>query len=155
MEFPSKTSLDKEKKGFNLLPADDYQFIIQKYEERTQPKYLKPNETEDVINFTLEITGFKDGEPAVDEKGEPANGRKMWFTARPGSIGFTQAGIPSITRQFIGYALGLDDIEKDFELISWEELLGKTVYGEVITKSNTKGQKVNRISRFLKAPRRK
>lgn len=153
-KFSSKQALDSGKQQFNLLPADDYQFVIVKQEPRTQTKY-QSTETEDVINFTLEIVGFKDGSAAVDEKGEPANGRKMFFTARPNSIGFTQAGVPSITRQFVGFAMGLDDLEQDFELMSWEQLLGKTVYGEIVSKTNQKGLKVNRIARFLKAPRQK
>lgn len=154
MEFPSKAELDKSKKAFSLLPADDYQFIISSCEPKTQLKY-QSQDTEDVINFTLEITGFRDGTPAIDEDGKPANGRKMFMTVRPLSMGFTQAGLPSISRQFIGYALGLEDIEQDFELAAWEQLLGKTVYGEIITKTNMKGEKVNRIARFVKSPRQR
>jgi len=154
-KFGSKSELDNKKTPFSLLPAEDYQLVITELEERTQPKYMKLDEMEDVINFTLEIVGFKDGERAVDVDGKIANGRKLWFTARPNSIGFTQAGIPSITRQFVGYALGLDDIEADFELEDWNSLIGKTVYAEVITKTSATGKKVNKIARFLKPPRKK
>lgn len=156
MKFDNKATIDASRQQFILLPADDYQFIICAYEEKTQLKYqTKTGEMEDVINYTLEITGFKDGSPAKDVDGKDANGRKMWFTARPNSIGFTQGGLPSITRQFVGYALGLEDLEQDFELQSWEQLLGKNVYAEVVSKTNTKNVKVNRIARFLKPPRAK
>lgn len=154
IKIPNKTDAKSgSDKSFPILPADEYQFKIAEFVEKKKPKYLKPTEMEDIVTFTLEVTGFKDGQPAVDSEGGQANGRKMWFDLNPAKLGFTQSDLPSISRSFLGYALGLDDLEKDFELDGYSQLVGKTVYAEIITKTNTQNRKVNKIARFLKTPR--
>lgn len=154
LKIPNKLEMQSGSgKSFPVLPADEYQFKIAEYAETKKAKYLEPEKMEDVVTFTLEIVGFKDGQPAVDSEGGQANGRKMWFDFKPSTLGFTKAGLPAISRAFLGYALGVDDLEQDFELENYSDLVGKIVYAEVITKSNLQNRKVNKIARFVKAPR--
>lgn len=147
MKFPSKKELDETKQEFPLLPAEDYRLEVVKLEMKTQEKY-QSKEEEEVINVTLEVVSYKDGEVAHDVDGKEAKGRRVFFTARPDSIGFQNDGTPSKTRALVAFATG-QDVYGEIDLESWEFLLGKRVDAEIIQKENTKGVVQNRISRFI------
>jgi len=160
MLFKSKKSLDEER-NYSLLPQDDYELIISKVEPDIQPKFnAKPDKKtgeipqEEIVNIILEVMNCKDGSDPIDEEGKDARGRKVFFTARPGSSGFMKDGTPSKTRSLVAYALG-KDVEEDLEFENWENLLEKVVYAEIIQKTNTKGFKKNVISRFVLPPKDK
>jgi len=148
MKWKSKEQLDAERPKYPPLVAEDYRLTITSYEEKVQPKYMKPNETEDVVNFTLEVQSYRDGNSAYDTEGNEATNRKVFFTFRPDNMGFRQSGEPAISRAFIAYATG-QDIDGDLEIESYEQLMGKEIFAQIIQKENKKGDKVNRIARFL------
>lgn len=157
--FKSRTTLDTER-SFSLLKQDDYELIIDEVKPTTQSKYnAKPDKNgvipqEDIVNVKLKVLSCKDGSEPTDEEGKDAVGRIVFFTARPGSSGFMKDGTPSKTRSFVAYALN-KSVDDDIEFGDWEELLGKTLYAEVIQKVNTKGVKKNVISRFVLPPKGK
>lgn len=153
MQFPSKQQLDSSKKTFTILPHDDYELVISKIEPKTQQKYQKPDETEDVVNMTLEVQALRDGSEPFDIKGESAVDRKVFFTLRPNSLGYKQDGTPSKSRELLAYSTG-QDIDSELGIENWEVLLGKTVYAEVGKKQNSKGEDKNIILRFLLPPKR-
>ena len=154
MEFPSHKEFD-EQTQFALLPADDYELIITEIKEDKQDKYMaKPDKEtgekpqEDVLKVTLGVIGFKDGAKATDESGEDATGKKIFFTGRPASMGWQVDGTPSKTRCILAYATG-QGIDDKLNIEDWQDLVGKTVFAEIIQKANQKGKKGNRISRFI------
>lgn len=158
MEFPSKKESD-EATQFVLLPPDDYELIITEIKEEMQDKYMakpdpntgvKPQEA--TLRVVLEVVAFKDGAPASDQEGKDATGRKLFFTGRPGSMGWQQDGTPSKTRCLLAFATE-QNIDEKLHLDDWQELIGKSVFAEVIQKANLKGKKTNRISRII-TPRR-
>jgi len=154
MQFKSKSVIESERKSFTPLVADDYELIVVKVEPGQQAKFnATPDETgkipmENIINIQLEVVAFKDGDPAVDMAGAPAHGRKLFFTCRPESMGFLKDGSPSKSRALVAYATG-QSVEDDLNLGSWNDLIGKTVYAEVIAHTSQKGNKGNKIARFL------
>src|SRR3990167_9611313 len=150
MQFPSKKQFEKNHPKFALIPDDDYSLKITKIEETKQKKYQSQDD-EDVFNITLVVVCLKDGTEAIDEEGKPAEGRRVFFTARPDSMGFSQDGMPSKTRSLVAYATD-QDVYEEIELEAWEQLLGKQVNTHVIIKPNQKGERKNVIGRFL-APR--
>lgn len=158
MRFDSKEELD-EKQKFSLLPQDDYELIIVGLEPATRDKYMaKPNKDgsipkEEIINVTLEVIACKDGEGAFDEEGNSAVGRKVFFTIRKDSMGFTTAGIPSKSRSFVANATN-QDVNGSIELKNWEDLNGKTIYAEIVQYKNTKGQLRNKIERIVSSPKK-
>ena len=155
MKIPSKKEMD-EKTQFTLLPNDDYELIISEVKEETQNKFqaVADPETgqvpqEDILRITLEIVGFKDGSAATDDEGESSVGRKIFFTGRPGSLGYKDGGTtPSITRCFLAYSLGVE-VDDEFEIEDFQDLIGKTVFAEIIKHTTLKGRKTNRIARFI------
>ena len=152
MKFPSKKTLDEQKQEFTLLPADDYKLKIVEVKEEKQNKY-QSEEIEDIVNITLDVISFKDGETAKDIEDEDATGRKIFFTARPESIGFQSDGTPAKTRCLVAYTTG-QDIFDELVLDKWEDIVGKEITAEIIQKQNLKGEKKNRIARFL-SPRQR
>lgn len=160
LKFKSKQQLDEETQ-FTLLPQDDYELIITDLKLETRNKYqAKPNKEgkipqEKVVNFTLEVVGLKDGSLAQDKEGKEAKGRKAFFTFRPEAMGYSEGGtIPSKSRSFLAFATG-QEIDGELELESYDELIGKTIYAEIIEYTNQKGQRRNKISRILPPPRKK
>jgi hypothetical protein len=152
MKFESKKELDS-KKNYTLYPADEYKLRVIEIKEDTQKKY-QSEELEEIVNIKLEIVSFRDGASARDNKGQDLKGLTIYFTARPSSVGFTKAGIPSKTRQLVAYTLGMGDITDEINFEAWEQLLGKEVDAKIIVKQNTKGQDVNRIEMFFPKRRR-
>ncbi len=158
MKFKSKEQMDKDRPQFSLLPHNDYelQVVDLNYEKR---KKYQSNEEEDTVNFTFDIVGLRDGGPAIDVDGNEVKDRKAFLTGSKDNktgewrMGFMSDGTPSKLRQFVAYATG-QDVEGELEIESWEELLGKTVYAEIVTYTNQKGQKSNKISRFLLPPKK-
>ena len=158
MKIPSKKELD-EQTQFVLLPHEDYKLGITKVKEDTQDKYNKPLDEdnlviqEEVINVELEVLCYKDGGESKDEEDNPSKGRKVFFTGRPNSMGFMKDGTPAKTRCLVAYSTG-QDVSEEMELEKWSQLIGKTIYAEIIQKENQKGQTVNRIARFVLPPRK-
>lgn len=156
IKIPSKQAWsDKPKNDFPLLPHDEYELLIAQVEEKQQEKY-QSHDMEDVVNITLEVKGLKGSiEEPKDVDGNTALGRKIWFTARPDSLGFMQDGTPSKTRCFLCYAFG-KDINAEWDMSeSWNDLVGLSIYAEISSKRNTKGREVNFISRIVMPPRSK
>ena len=159
MQFKSKEVLDKERKSFVPLLSEDYELIVTKIEPAVQQKYnAVPDETgkvptENILNIQFEVIAFKDGDPAVDINGAPAHGRKIFFTGRPDSMGFMKDGSPSKLRALVSYATG-QDVNGDITLGNWNELVGKTVFAEIVEHTSQKGNKGNKISRFIQKRRR-
>jgi len=153
ISFKSKQTLDKER-AFTLLPADDYELVITDTKKDIRAKYMKPDEEEEVVNFTMEIVGLRDGIPAKDIEGKDATSRKIFFTGRTGSLGFQQDGTPAKMRCLVAYALGLE-VNEDFDLEDWEDLAGKTIFAEIVQYKNSKGNESNKISRFLLPPKKR
>jgi hypothetical protein len=159
MLFKSKTQYDEEQK-FSLLSQDDYELIVMEMEHAIKEKYMaKPDKegkipSEEIANVILEVVACKDGSSPQDEEGENAAGRKVFFTLRKDSMGFMRDGTPSKTRCFIAFATGQDVLE-EIELNAWEDLIGKTIYAEIIQYQNQKGQTRNKISRILPPPKKK
>lgn len=153
--IPSKKELDETKGGdFALIPHEEYKLKVVELEKKNQLKYGSEDEYEDVVNVTLEVAGFKSSaEEPKDEDDNSALGRKLWFYARPHSMGFQQDGTPSKTRCLVYYGLGEKDIKKGFDF-EWTDLKGKIVYAEVAQKTNKKGNEVNFISRFVLPPKK-
>lgn len=153
MKFPSKKTFD-ETTQFSLLPADDYEVIISEVKEETQNKYKAvPDENgiipqEQVVRCVFSIVNFKDGTPAKDDDGNDAKNRKLFFTGRPKSIGWKTSGEPAKTRCLIAYATG-QKIDDALELNDWQDLVGKTLFVEVIQGQNLKGKKINKITRLI------
>lgn len=163
MKLPSLQDFESEKQAerhfsstkFPPLPADEYVMEVVNFEETKGKKY-QSEELEDSIKFTLEFKRLREptDEPMKDTEGGDATGRTMFFWLSPDRLGFTKTGTPSISRQFIGYCLGVQDIQQDFELQSWRDLIGKKVLAEVVVGTTSKGKKVNKAVRFIKPPRR-
>lgn len=153
MKFPSKKTFD-ETSQFTLLPADDYEVIISEVKEDIQNKFnAVPDENgitpqEQVIRCVFDIVSFKDGTPAKDMDGQPAKNRKLFFTGRPESMGWKSDGTPSKTRCLVAYATG-QDINEELELRDWSDLVGKTLFVEVLQGKNMKGKTINKISRLI------
>ena len=154
----SKEQLDEERQGV-LLPAGDYELLITDFKEDTQDKYMaKADEEgmipkENIVRFTFEIRGTRDGDPALSRDGEDATGKKLIFTARPDSMGFMRDGTPAKSRQLVANALG-KEVNEEFEF-EWEDLIGKTIYAEVVEHKTQRGTDTNKIVRFLRPPKRK
>jgi hypothetical protein len=151
LNFKSKKQMDEERPEFALLVHDDYELIITEVKPEKQKRYQpKKGQTDDeeVINVVLEVQMFKDGQMAVDVNGEDAGGRKVFFTGRPESMGFMTDGTPSKTRCLVAYATG-QDVQDELQLEDWSNLVGKTVFAEVVQYTTIKGQQRNKISRFL------
>jgi len=154
MKFPSKKQIEEEVTQFSLLPADDYEIIISEIKEEIQNKYLaKPDEQgvtpqEQVLRCIFSVVGFKDGTPAKDDDGNNAKERKLFFTGRPESIGFQLSGVPAKTRCLIAYATG-QKIDDELVLDNWQDLVGKTLFVEVMQGKNTKGKDINKVSRII------
>lgn len=155
IEVKSKEQLDSEMPKFALLKHDDYELVIKDFKLETRAAYQNPSKMEEQIDFTLEVVGYKDGEPAVDEDNKPADNRKVFFTLRTGHLGIMADGTPSKGRCFLAYAMGLEDALGSFTLSGPEELIGKTVYAEIIQYKNQKGAMRNKIVRFVVPPRKK
>jgi len=151
--FKSKKQINEDRPKLSLLVHDDYELIITEVLEKEQPKFNKPDEIEEVISVQLEIVAFKDGEKAQDVDGGDATGRRVFFTGRPSSMGFTQAGVASITRQLVAHATN-QPIDEELYLDDWQDLVGKTIFAEIIQYDNSKGERRNKISRFLPSKRR-
>lgn len=153
---PSKREIDESMPEFSLLPQDDYRLVITEVkedrEQKFQPKKKKngePEETmEDVVNITFEILSLKDGSPAGDIEGKSAAGRKVWFKARPNSVGFMTDGTPAKTRCLIAF-LTDSDIFEELNYNSWNDFMEEEINAEIIIYVNQKGVKRNKIGRFL------
>ena len=160
MIFKSKQQLDRERPEFLPLPSDDYELIITNLEPMTRNRYMaKPNKDgkipqEEIFRVTLEIVAFRDGGNAIDIRGNDATGRKIFFTLRPNSMGFQQDGTPSKSRTLVAYATN-QNVEDEIELDDWQDLIGKTIFAEIIQYTNSKGKIGNKISRFLLPPKSK
>ena len=137
---------ETENKEFSTLPEDDYILEVEEVKEERQPKYQQDGE-EDVLNIRFNVLGLRDGGKLVDDNDEPAENRKLFFTARLESMGFQQDGTPSKTRQLLCYVTKTD-INDGLEMDA-QDLVGKKVIGQVIKKKNTKGIMTNRIVRFI------
>ncbi len=144
IKIPTKEETETE--GFITLPEDDYLLEIEEAEEKNQKKY-QSEDMEDVLNVRFKVKGLRDDGKLVDDEGEDATGRKLFFTGRLESLGFQQDGTPSKTRQLLCFAMG-SDINEGPELEA-SDLIGKKLYGQVIKKMNTKGVMTNRIVRFI------
>jgi hypothetical protein len=153
MKIPSKEQLDNEKPKFSLLPQDDYRLRISEVRKETQKKY-QSTETEIVYNIIFDVISLKDGSTASDVDGKALVNRKVFFTARPESIGFRKDGTPSKTRQLLAYATDQDVLE-EIEVDSWESLEGKLVNAEIIQYVKDNKEKSNKIGRFLPVKNRK
>lgn len=156
MKIPSKKEIDENRgKDFPLIPHEEYKLVITEAKETQQPKYDNQEMLEDVVNITFTVEGYKTGTDApVDADGEVLVNRKVWFNARPNSMGFQQDGTPAKTRCLVYYALGQTDLLEELEFEDWQDLVGKTVYAEISQKANQKGKQVNFISRFVLPPRK-
>ncbi len=150
INIPSKKTLDSVKKSFPLLPQDDYMLEISELTEDVQENYDRTGE-EEVVNIIFLVLSLKDGSEVVDVEGKAVKGRKIWFTARPNNIGFMKDGTASKTRALIAYITG-QDIFDDMVLDSFQSLKGKNIAAEIIQYEDGKGQKRNKIGRFI-APR--
>ena len=146
MKIPSKKELD-EQTQFVLLPPEDYELKIVEAQEEKEDTYGLGR------TFVLEVVCYKDGGESKDEEDNPSKGRKLFFTGRPNSMGYMRDGTPSKTRCLVAYSTG-QDIDEKMELEKWSQLIGKTIYAEIIQKENQKGQTVNRIARFVLPPRK-
>jgi len=158
MQFKSKEQLDEEQK-FSLLLQDDYELIVTNLEPAIRDKYMAKADKdgkipqEEIINVTLEVVACKDGSAVVDEEGKEAQGRKVFFTIRPESMGFKREGTPSKSRSFVAFATG-QDVNGALDLADWNDLIGKTLYAEVVQYKNQKGQIRNKIERFVNPPKK-
>lgn len=148
MKFPSKQQIDEEKPQFALLQEEDYMLKITSVSEEVQDKY-QSSEQEDVVNIKFDILSYKDGTEAKDVDGESTKDRKIFFTGRPGSMGFMQDGTPSKLRSLVAIVME-QDIFGEIELEAWQQLLGKEVAAH-ITQYIPKGKsdKKNKIERFI------
>ncbi len=159
MKFKSKEQIDTERPQYTLLPHEDYGLIISDIKYDKRKKYQSQDE-ENTINFTFNIVGLRDGGEAVDVEGNEAIDRKIFFTGsqdiktKEWRMGFQKDGTPSKLRQLVAYATN-QEVEGELELKEWEELLGETIYAEIVSYTNQKGQKSNKISRFLLPPKKK
>lgn len=147
MKFPSKKDLDKQKKEYVLLPQDDYLLKVEDIEEKEQENYDRTG-MEDIVNITFKIISLKDGGMAKDVEKKDATGRKIFFTARPNSMGFMQDGTPSKTRSFVAN-ITRQDIFEELELGDWQDLKGEMINAEIIQYITKKDEKRNKISRFI------
>jgi hypothetical protein len=151
---PSKKELDETKTDFSLIVPEEYLVEVSEIEEKTQPKYKKPTETEEVLNVRFKIIETREGEEPRDEDGNDATGRLLFFTANVESLGFQTDGTPSKARQFLWYIIGAD-IEDEIVIEDTNKLIGKRIYADVIKKENQKGEMTNRIVRFIKIKKSK
>ncbi len=147
IKIPSKKELDEQGTEYTLLPIDDYLVEVDAIEAETQPKYKKPEETEQVLKIKFRILKTRDGEDAKDEEGEDATGRLLFFTANIESLGFQKDGTASKARQFLCFITG-NDIESETEIKDEKTLLGEKIYAKVIKKENQKGEMQNRVVGF-------
>ena len=152
LEWNSKEDWDANKGEFALLPTDDYKLEVVKVEEKSQNKYMS-EEMEDVVNVTLEVISFKDGGEVLDSNGAPVGEKLVFFTIRPKSMGWMRDGTPSKSRAFVAQAIGVGT-DESLSLDSWEDLLGKIVYAEIVEyEKKSGGGKANKISRIVAPPR--
>jgi len=156
MKFASKEEMDKGE--FALLVHDDYELVVEEITTDTQDKYMAKAgkdgkiPTEPIVNVVFGVVGCKDGSDPIDDEGNPAIGRKIFFTGRPDSMGWRKSGEPAITRCFLAYATE-QDIDGELELDAWEDLVGKTLYAEIIQYTTQAGKKRNKISHFVLPPK--
>lgn len=147
MLIPSKKQLDEQKKDFSLILQDDYILEIESLKETQQENYNKTG-MEDIVNITFNILSLKDGNVVKDINGDVVKNRKIFFTARPNNVGFMKDGTPSKTRSLISY-ITHQDIFEEMIFDNWNDLVGELVNAEIIQYINGKGEKKNKIGRFL------
>ncbi len=148
MNFPSKQQIDDEKPKFPLLVEEDYNLKIVEVKEERQTKY-QSNDEEEVVNITFEILSYKDGTESKDVDGGSTKDRKIFFTGRPGSMGFMRDGTPAKLRSLVAIAMGQDVLE-EIDLDAWQQLLGKEVSAQIsqyIPEGKT--ERKNKIVRFI------
>lgn len=147
-----KKQWDESKPNFITVPEDTY--VLRVFEvkpEELKAKYNSPDEFEKQVTIILDIVSLKDGSEAKDNEGKNALGRKIFFTARPDSMGFKEKGtVPSITRQFVYYIQGKDPFSDEALEFDFAEFKGSTINALVIEKQNLKGNMTNKIDRFMK-----
>lgn len=156
--LPSKRTLDEQKPKFPLLPADDYTLKVESLEPHTQMNFDQTEEIE-VVKAVFSIVSLKDGSVATDETGQKLHEkRRIMRDFDENRMGFTGDGIPSLTRQFVSYMLGVDPFAEDNDYnFEWSQFVGKTIGARVvkyiIKKGKNTGQFGNKIDAFL--PERK
>lgn len=153
MKIPSKDELQANKGtrlGFTPLPHAEYLLEIESVEEKTSRAYGSNTEEEDVLFITFNVVSLRDGRPAKDEKGAPAEGRKTFLTVNPKRTGFMQGGSPSKLRSLVAYALNVN-VNHEIELDSWQDLVGKEILAEIGQYQGLDNTTKNKIFRFIPA----
>lgn len=152
--LPSKKEIDASKPKFPLLPNEDYLLKVESLEQVTQWDYNHIEEIE-VVKATFSIVSLKDGTIAVDEHGQKLHPKRtMIRDLDENRMGYTQEGLPSLTRQFVSYMLGVSPFSEDESFnFNWQDFVGKIIGAKIvqymIKKGKNAGQVGNKIDCFL------
>jgi len=152
-----KKSWEEARPKFPTVPDDSYilRVLEVKPEEEKQKYQSKSGEMERQVSIIFEIVSKKDGTLAKDYENQDATGKKIFFTARPDSMGFKENGtVPAITRQLVYYILGKDAFSDETIEFDFKDFEGQKISAFIIEKPNQKGDMTNRIDRFIKPIKR-
>lgn len=152
--LPSKKQIEESKPKFPLIPQEDYILKIESLEPNIDWNWDHTEEVEK-IKATFSIVSLKDGTLALDEVGKPLHEkRRMIRDFEESRMGFTQEGIPSLTRQFVAYMLGVNPFAEDESFdFEWKQFVGKTIGAKIVQymvkKGKNAGSIANKIDSFL------
>ena len=144
--------MDDNRPKFPLLPTDEYILEVEKIEPGVKKAY-QSSEDQKVMDITFKIVSFRDGNQAVDEKGNPVDERRRMFLSPAydeelgSGLGFKSDGTASKLRQFIAYITNqniLSDLEWD-----WDKLIGKQIAVQIIQYEKQNGDMGNKIEHFF------
>lgn len=119
-----------------------------------------PKRTFYTVKFSVE--SFADGSDledvngkTTDEAGQPLKGKWLWKDVDPERMGFTQAGVASIARQFFLAANGISDMNERIPSGETQDLIGRYVVGSLIVKKIKDNSLRNNIVSFKAVGRRR
>ncbi len=131
----------KNKKVYDLLPADVYQVRITGLELRKEKVYQQPGLEEDKINFEF----------TINEEGQ-YKGRKLWQSMRPNMTAGFAGGQPSWLYKLFCAVNNIsltDDEASNITAKNINELLNKEVRVVVKQKTSQTGNQRNNIVDFM------
>ena len=151
LNFQSKEEYDESAPSFTPFPADMYVVEVIEADLVEQLKY-QSTEMAMFLKLRFTVQSLASGQTLVDLDGKTIEaGNRMLFTdLNTESLGFKRNGDPSKARACIAAILGYEPTDK-FVLKDVADLEGKKCRVMVDVYTNQKGNKGNKIAKFLKA----
>lgn len=158
-------SPDELPKGSRVIfpGGEDYLLKIEEITPTLKTDLNEPNGPKRTFyTVKLSIESFADGNDledvegkTTDEEGRPLKGKWLWKDVDPERMGFTQAGVASIARQFFLSANGIADMNERIPAGDTQDLIGRYVVGSLIVKKIKDNTLRNNIVSFKPIGRRR